>query len=562
MQAAEFDAIVLGAGINGSGIARDLALRGLRVALIERHDIAHGASSNNTGMIHGGIRYLRYDVATTKESCVDAGYIERIAPHLLTRIPFVFPIFSDEPMGRLLLEGAETFFEAYDHFQPLKGGKKHCRLTKEEVLHLEPGLRHDVIGGVTLDEWGVDAFRLTLLNAIDAHEHGADVRTYNELVDFLRDADGRVVGVKVFDRQQKVVSELRAPVTINATGAWGPRVTAKLGIPYRLRQGKGVHIVYSHRVSNVGLIIKGVDGRQMFFLPHQNHTVVGTTDDDYYSDLDAPVVLEDEVKYILQAARHVFPSIDKHRPSYTYVGVRPTLFGWGKNEDALSREHAFLDHENDGAAGLISIMGGKLASYRILAEEVSDIVAKRLGNTAKCVTHEQPLPGAANIDGIKTLSELALKRRFGSRADHATVSSKSSTVCICEDVSHDSIRYSRDNELSKRLLDMCKRTGLGMGACGGMHCLHAASAAFRGGETHSLKRRLVELKDTMDSRFKARRTLLFGANLQTEELSRAKHFLSGGLHHFMAWANADEKATGVAGVSPAPAESFLTRPNE
>jgi glycerol-3-phosphate dehydrogenase len=556
----DFDVIVLGAGINGCGIARDLSLRGLKVALIERHDIAHGASSNNTGMIHGGIRYLQYDVATTKESCTDAGYIERIAPHLLMRIPFLFPVFSGEPVARLLLEGVETFFEAYDYYQPLKGGKKHCRLSRNEILNLEPGLREDVIGGVTLDEWGVDAFRLTLLNAIDAHENGTDVRTYHEVVDFVQNASGAVVGVKLFDRRSKTMNELHAPITINATGAWGPRVAAKLGIPYRLRQGKGVHVVFSHRVSNLGLIIKGVDGRQMFFLPHQNHTVIGTTDDDYYSDLDAPLVLEDEVKYILQAARHVFAGIDKHRPSYTYVGVRPTLFGWGKNEDALSREHAFIEHQIDGVDGLISIMGGKLAAYRILSEEVSDVVAKRLGNQAKCVTHERPLPGGAHLDEPKTLSELVLKRRYGQRAI-AVQKLGTETVCICENVSDGAVRYAKQQEFANCLLDVCKRTGLGLGACGGLHCLHTASTVFMEGANVAVSNRFAELKDAMDTRFKARNMVLTGANLQTEELSRAKHYLTGGLHRLMSEA-AGKKNIQFTPFSFSPAQSQLTLSKE
>jgi glycerol-3-phosphate dehydrogenase len=182
----EHDVIILGGGVNGAGIARDCALRGLRCVLIEKNDLAKGASGANTGMIHGGIRYLRYDVHTTKVACTDSGFIQKIAPHLLFRIPFLVPVLK--PKGdagliknvsdRLYLEGAEIFFEAYDQFQPLKRGKPHTRLTKDEALALEPGLTPDILGAVTMDEWGIDPFRLVVENAIDAQENGAVIRTW------------------------------------------------------------------------------------------------------------------------------------------------------------------------------------------------------------------------------------------------------------------------------------------------------------------------------------------------------------------------------------------------
>jgi glycerol-3-phosphate dehydrogenase len=172
------DVIVIGGGINGVGIARDCALRGMKTLLIEKHDFAKGASGNNTGMIHGGIRYLRYDVGTTKSSCTDSGYIQKIAEHLLHRVAFLFPIMKSDFGGQFLLEGAEIFFEAYDRFQPLKNGKSHTRLTREEALELEPGLSPNIIGAVTLDEWAIDSYRLTVENAVDAKLAGAQIRNY------------------------------------------------------------------------------------------------------------------------------------------------------------------------------------------------------------------------------------------------------------------------------------------------------------------------------------------------------------------------------------------------
>lgn len=534
MQQREHDVIIIGGGINGVGIARDCSLRGMKVLLVEKHDFARGASGNNTGMIHGGLRYMQYDVATTKASCKDSGYIQKIASHLLFRIPIIFPVFKSDKIGRLLLEGAEIFFEAYDSFQPLKRGKTHTRLTKDETLELEPGISPDILGAVTLDEWGIDSFRLTLLNALDAQNHGAIVRTYCEVVDFERGNDGQVCGVKLYDHVNKSHETHGAPIVINASGAWGPKIAAMTGAGYKLRPGKGIHVVFSHRVSNYGIIMHGVDGRQMFFIPHQTGTIIGTTDDDFYGDLDAPPVVEDEVSYVMEAARHVFPSIQNHRKSHTWVGVRPTIYAWGKDEDVLSREHAIIDHAVDGAAGLLSVTGGKLASYRQLAEEVSDQIAKKLGNTVACTTHEQLLPGAPKLGGSNkfvstSLADSRLEYRHGEIAKEIKPGEE---VCFCEPVTKAEIVYCLKTEKACRLTGLKSRTHLALGACAGAHCLVRASQIVAT-ETHlSPAEEMLQLKEALDYGFTSRRPVLDGSNLATEEFARGAYFAAGNLQAF------------------------------
>lgn len=560
--------------MNGCGIARDAALRGLRVLLAERNDLAKGASGANTGMIHGGIRYLRYDVKTTKLACTDSGYIQAIAPHLLFRIPFLMPVFEGDVFGRFLLEGAEIFFEAYDAYQPLKRGKPHTRLSKQEVLALEPGLAGDVTGAVTMDEWGIDPFRLVVANALDAASHGAVVRTWCDVEDFVGGHGQPVEGVVLKDRLTGKTETHYAPVVVNATGAWGPHVAAKAGARYRVRPGKGVHIVYSHRVSNYGVVMMGVDGRQMFLMPHENGTIVGTTDDDYYGDLDNPRATEDEVKYILQAARRVFPPIDRYRMSRTYVGIRPTVYEWGKNEDRLSREHEFYDHAPDGAANLISVAGGKLAAYRQLSEEVADLVAKRVGNTRPCVTHKQPLPGGEGEPDVATWAQtfhqprLTVARmafRHGSRAEDVLKLVDESPrlgvhTCQCEPVTEAEVRYSARHEVVRRLVDIRRRTRVGMGACGGTRCL-ARGAQVLGDELKlTAPQMLREMHDAMTARFIGKRPVLEGANLATEELNQAMHYLTGNLGVYFQAAAVDERAQAAWQAGHANAHAPLFRP--
>ena len=160
--------------MNGTGLARDLSLRGLRVILLERNDLAFGASGNSSGMIHGGPRYLTTHPAVTRSSCVDSGYIQTIAPHMIFRTPFVMPVYGHGPVAKVRFDAYDAFFALYDDYQPLKRGKPHTRLTPAETLALVPGLREsDLYGAVTFDEWGIDGNRLCVANAIDAVEHGA-----------------------------------------------------------------------------------------------------------------------------------------------------------------------------------------------------------------------------------------------------------------------------------------------------------------------------------------------------------------------------------------------------
>src|SRR5271165_1901184 len=189
LPAEQADVVVAGGGVNGLGVARDLALRGLEVVVFERNDIAFGASGNSSGMIHGGVRYLSQSPKVTESSCRDSGYIQRIAPHLLFRLPFLMPI-RDGARGRVALELIDAYFRAYDDYQPLKRGKPHCRLDASDLARLEPGLVGSLVGGITFDEWGIDGSRLCVLNALDAIEHGARVHVHTTVEEIARTPAG------------------------------------------------------------------------------------------------------------------------------------------------------------------------------------------------------------------------------------------------------------------------------------------------------------------------------------------------------------------------------------
>jgi glycerol-3-phosphate dehydrogenase len=482
----DVDVVVIGGGVNGTGVARDAVLRGLTVALFEQNDIACGASGNSSGMIHGGPRYLTYDPDVTYTSCLDSGHIQQIAPHLLFRIPFLMPV--QKKLGSSVeLLALDAFFGLYDQYQPLKHGKPHVLLSPENVRELEPGITMELEGGVSFDEWGIDGARLCIGSAVDAKEHGAAVRTRTSVKELLRGEGGSVTGVRYRDQATGEIGEISARVVVNATGAWAPltmalgHVTSKAA---RLRPGKGVHVFFDRRLTNFAIATNAIDGRQIFLEPWQNMSVIGTTDDDFYGDLDDCVATADEVRYLVQAVARVFPTVKHARAIGTWAGVRPTLYEWGPNEDALSRDHRVVNHAADGADGLYSMVGGKLASYRLFAEEMTDVLAARLGNTKPCTTHTAPLPGGdrqvdplalATAHGVDPVVAARLEYRHGSRAERVLDRLKKdpregAVLCPCEPVTVAEVRYAVEEEWAKSVDDVARRTRLGLGTCGGMRC--------------------------------------------------------------------------------------------
>lgn len=485
--APDVDVIVIGGGVNGTGVARDATLRGLKVALFERNDIGFGASGNSSGMIHGGPRYLTQDPDVTYTSCLDSGHIQRIAPHLLFRIPFLMPVFGGSgAKARAQLAAYDAFFGLYDKYQKLKSGKPHVRLSADEVKTLEPGLIESA-GGVTFDEWGIDGVRLCVGNLVDAIERGARAHVHCTVTSLLRRDDGSVYGVSYDDRRQGCSGKLTARAVVNATGAWAP-LTAALGGVHtrsaRVRPGKGIHVFLDRRLTNYAVIATAIDGRQVFLLPWQNMSVLGTTDDDYYGDLDDVVATSDEVRYLFQAVERVFPSVQNARSIGTWGGVRPTLYEWGPGEDELSRDHRVVDHAAEGADGLYSMVGGKLASFRLFAEEMTDVLARRLGNDRGCQTHVIALPGGeeqiapmrlVREGGMEAVTATRLEYRHGSRSLRvlermAVHPREAAVVCPCEPVTEAEIRYVVEHEMATTVEDVSRRTRLGLGACGGMRC--------------------------------------------------------------------------------------------
>ncbi len=380
-----YDLVVIGGGVSGAGTARDAALRGLTVALAERGKPGCGTTGASTHLIHGGVRYLLYDRLTTHSSCWDAGHIVRTSGDLLKRLPIVWPVYADHTRG---METVETLFEAYDRFQPMKYGRPHLRLTPEAALRVVPGLKAEgLVGALVFDEWWVDAEALAARTLESAKAAGAEV-LLDAPVDALLREGSRVVGVCAGGR------ELRGKVVVNAAGPWIDKVTSMAGARMPLRLMKGTHLIYENKeLVPCGLLLEAEDrSRYVFVVPSPLGTWVGPTDLPGPSDPDETRTTDAEVGYLTRSVARYFEKWPaKH--DRTIVGSRPIL-GQPGAEKLLSRDFEIFDHESrDGVPGLLTIGGGKMSDYRIMAEAATDLASRKLGKGGPCRTHLETLDG-------------------------------------------------------------------------------------------------------------------------------------------------------------------------
>ena len=433
-----FDLIVIGAGINGSGIARDAAMRGLKVLLLDKGDISDGTTQWATRLIHGGLRYLEYyEVHLVRESLAEREKLLHIAPHLVKPLRFVVPIYERSKRGPGMIRLGMI---GYDVLSFDKSVPNHKMLSREEALEQYPGLNPEgLLGAATYYDGQVEyAERVAVENAISAREHGATVLTHAEVTRLLFEESGngglpRVAGVEFEDRLGGGTFTVRAPVTVNVAGPWVDRVLAGAGSfgvddapegetgdrEQMIGGTKGSHIVvdpFPGAPQDAVYVEARADGRPYFIVPWNGRYLIGTTDFRYKEDLDYVSADDDEIGYLIDETNAVVPTANLIREDvlFTYSGVRPLPFKPEGSESSITRAHVVYDHATGRSAaggrltvegagpkadGLLSIVGGKLTTYRNLARQVVDVAYKKLGRPAPpCTTDRVPLPGGAVAD--------------------------------------------------------------------------------------------------------------------------------------------------------------------
>ncbi len=429
------DILVIGGGITGAGIARDAAMRGLRTVLVEKNDLGAGTSSRSSRLIHGGLRYLETgDFRLVLEANRERRVLLRIAPHLVWPLAFVFPLHRGDriPLWRLA-----AGMWLYDLLAMFRNVRTHRMLGKRGVLEAEPMLRErGLLGGARFYDAQCDDARLVLATARSAMQHGALVANYTGVLALERTA-GRVVGAQVEDRITGRRAVIRASVVINAAGPWADRIRTleDAGAAPLLQPTKGIHIVVerSRLDHREGIIFTSpIDGRVLFILPWGNLSYIGTTDTESTEPPDHLTISADEMVYLLRSANARFPharlSLEDVRASW--AGLRPLLAGRnGDNPSSRSREHAIVQ----GSGGMISVLGGKLTTYRTMAREAVDRAIRELRfrdgrpRPGEAATHEEPLPGGETADlsafrerglelGVTPESVEHLLRHYGTEA--------------------------------------------------------------------------------------------------------------------------------------------------
>ncbi len=467
MNGQEYDVIIIGGGITGAGTARDCALRGLRTLLIERHDLAAGATGRNHGLLHSGARYAVTDSESAAECIRENTILRKIASNCVEETDGLFISLPEDD-----IEYRKTFIESC-----LRAGIKAEAIDPKDAIRMEPAVNPDIIGAVKVPDASVDPFRLTTANILDATIHGAEVMTYSEVTGFIKE-NGSIVGVTVRDHRSGELSEMRSAVTVNAAGIWGHAIAELAGISIGMYPAKGSLLIFGHRVNRMVINRCRKPANADILVPGDVVCVIGTTSTKVpFEDCDDIRVTADEVNLLLEEGCKLAPSISHTRVLRAYAGVRPLV---ASDEDptgrSISRGIVLLDHETrDGLPGLITITGGKLTSYRLMAEQATDLVCSKLGNVKKCETALRPLPGSEEEVGISrqsdSLGRKAAGNRHGARVFQMDFADKSEVVCECEHVTRAEIEYAIKFLDVHNLIDLRRRTRIGMGTCQGSFCM-------------------------------------------------------------------------------------------
>lgn len=517
-KATTYDVIVIGGGATGAGTARDCAKRGLNTILLERYDIATGTTGRNHGLLHSGARYA----VTDKESAVECIEENMILKHIASNsIEKTDGFFISLPEDDLNYQ--KTFVEAC-----LNAGIQADIIDPKEAMRLEPSVNKNIVGAVKVPDGSVDPFRLTSTNVIDAKEHGATVKTYHEVVGLIREQN-RVIGVKVLDHRTKEISKIYASIVVNAGGIWGQHISEYADLKIKMLPAKGALLIFGHRVNSMVLNRCRKPADADILVPGDTITVIGTTSTKIpYDQIDNMEITPEEVDLLISEGEKLAPILAKTRILRAYAGVRPLV---AADNDPTGRKTSrgivLIDHEErDGLAGFITITGGKLMTYRLMAEWATNLVCKKLNNTNKCTTATDKLPGSKEskeelskriITIPHTIKESAIYRH-GDRAEKLKGSeSDNSLVCECEQISVGEVNYAIDELDVHNLVDLRRRTRVGMGTCQGELCACRAAGIMKDKKGICSTEAKADLSSFINERWKGIYPTAWGDSLRESE---------------------------------------------
>ena len=517
----EYDVIIVGGGVTGAGTARDCALRGLSVLLVERNDYSTGATGRNHGLMHSGARYAVTDGESARECISENMTLRRIARHCVEETDGLFITLPEDDLAY-----QRTFVEACQ-----SAGIRADIIDPEEARRIEPAVNPDLIGAVRIPDASIDPFRLTIANLLDARMHGAEALNHHEVEGLILN-QGRVEGVKLFNKLKGEHVEVRGRVVVNAAGIWGQRIAEMAGCKISMFPARGALLIFGHRVNQMVINRCRKPANADILVPDDTVCVIGTTSDRIpLETVDDMRVTREEVDILLKEGIKLAPSLATTRVIRAYAGVRPLV---ASDDDpsgrSISRGIVCLDHaKRDGVEGFITITGGKMMTYRLMGEIATNAVCAKLGNTAACVTAAQPLPGSE--EGAPSQSDLTKRYSFGQRAAigrHGSLAARiekdndidNAMVCECEGVTVGEIKYAVQQLHVHSLVNLRRRTRVGMGTCQGKLC-SCRAASLMGEMSHDVKRAQQDLASFLDERWKGMRPVAWGDTLREAQLTAA-----------------------------------------
>jgi glycerol-3-phosphate dehydrogenase len=469
------DVLIIGAGVTGAGIARDLSMRGASVLLLDRGDFCSGASGANHGMLHSGARYAVKDPESAKECALEANILRKIAA------PFI------EDTGGLFVSLPEDDYGFAEKFKRgcSNAGVDARELDVPEAREMEPSLSGDMVRAFWVDDGSIDPFGLTLANIEDARSKGVKVRNYCEVVG-LDVKDYSIEAVRFKDHRSGIIESVNPSVVVNAAGAWASSIAGMAGQKLALRIDKGSMVVLNGRLCRmlVNRLRLPADGD--IVVPNHSSTIIGTTSSGVTSgDGNSPT--EVEVSYLLRETAKIVPGIASARAVRAYCGVRPLIPAGGAGRNA-SRNFKVLDHAGSGIDNLVSVIGGKLTTYRLMAEKVSDIACQKINNNNRCRTAKEvisEMPVLDSVQGIHDMALLRMAKKNGSAYQDVLDQCVSyprgkEEVCTCERVLRGEIQYHLKKGDVRNASDLVKRTRVGMGYCQGGLCMLGIMSAAMG----------------------------------------------------------------------------------
>ena len=513
MQRLDTEILVIGGGATGTGVARDLAMRGFKTILVEKADLTHGTTGRYHGLLHSGGRYVIKDPQAAKECIEENRILRRIMPQCIedTGGFFVLTPWDDPAYADRFVQGCQN------------AGIPIEEVPIPQMLREEPLLNHKITRCFRVPDGSADSFVASDLNADSAVEHGATIKTYHIVRRLITDdssgAGGsarRVLGAICYDRVHDQEVAIYADLVVNASGAWAGLIAETAGIPLTIIGGKGVMVAMNHRIVNTVINRCKMPSDGDILVPAHTVSVIGTTDVKI-NDPDQVSIEPWEVHLCLEEGDKLVPGFKGMRMLRAWAGVRP-LYQESAVSDTrdVTRAFVLLDHETrDGVSGLVTITSGKWTTYRKMAEVTVDMVCRKLGVDRPCRTHLEPLPGASHGHHF-------LGGRLQTIEKEATYGQ---LICECELATQEEVIHAIVERQARTIDDVRRDVRLGMGPCQGGFCtyrvaglLHRLASQHKGGLSPRVEETNVALRDFLQERWKGLLPVLWGQQLLQERL--------------------------------------------